>query len=111
MHVATKGGLLPGQEQEHVAGPGRPEQVGVFSSQNSISGTDPLGGKNLSSTFTQDKNPLQHTFKKDNPLSMEVKTFIDSLKNKKILEESLDVSKNTDNDNGTLLDENQLLED
>jgi hypothetical protein len=111
MHVATKGGLLPGQEQEHVAGPGRPEQIGVFSSQNSISGTDPLGGKNLSSTFTQDKNPLKHTFKKDNPLSMEVKTFINSLKNKKILQESLDAGKNNDNDNGTLLDENQLLED
>jgi hypothetical protein len=33
------------------------------------------------------------------------------LKNKKILQESLDAGKNNDNDNGTLLDENQLLED
>mgnify|MGYP003314700647 CR=1 FL=1 len=38
MHVANKGGLLPGQEQEHVAGPGRPQ--------------GPINGKSHNSTFS-----------------------------------------------------------
>ena len=117
MHVSNKNGLLPGMEQEYVAGPGRPKQAGVFSSQNSVNGRDPLGSKNLSSTFTQDKNPIQHTYRKTNPLSMEVKTFIDglnnnsSLKSKNILKESLDKNTKSNDDAGTLLDESQLLED
>ena len=117
MHVSNKNGLLPGMEQEYVAGPGRPKQPGVFSSQNSVNGRDPLGSKNLSSTFTQDKNPIQHTYRKTNPLSMEVKTFIDglnnnsSLKSKNILKESLDKNTKSNDDAGTLLDESQLLED
>jgi hypothetical protein len=116
MHVATRGELLPGQQQEYVAGPGRPKQVGKFSSQNSVTGRDPLGSKDLGSTFTTDKSPLQHTYRKTNPLSLEVQSFIDtlgnsSLKNKEILKESLIEKNKKNSDQGTLLDESQLIND
>ena len=116
MHVATRGELLPGQQQEYVAGPGRPKQVGTFSSQNSVAGKDPLGGKNLASTFTPEKSPLQHKYRKTNPLSLEVQSFIDtlgnsSLKNKEILKESLIEKNKKNSDQGTLLDESQLIND
>jgi hypothetical protein len=116
MHVATRNELLPGMEQEHVPGTGRPKQPGVFSSQNSIAGRDPLGSKDLSSTFVQDKNPLQHTYRKTNPLNLEVQSFIKSLsdtslKKNKILKESLQNNEEKNTDKGTLLDESQLLED
>ena len=112
MHVATRNELLPGQQQEYVAGPGRPKQVGIFSSQNSIAGTDPLGDKSMSSTLKLDKDPLQYKPKKKSPLSVEVKSFIDSLpKSKKVLQESLAKDDEKNLDKGTMLDETQLLDD
>ena len=115
MHVATKGELLPGQEQEHVAGPGAPTQART-SIDKAAMGRDPLGSKDLSSTFAQDKNPLQHTFKNTNPLSVEMKSFVASLptqkiKNTEILQESLSKKDEKYHDNGTMLDESQLLDD
>ena len=115
MHVATKGELLPGQEQEHVAGPGAPTQART-SIDKAAMGRDPLGSKDLSSTFAQDKNPLQHTFRNTNPLSVEMKSFVASLptqkiKNTEILQESLSKKDEKYHDNGTMLDESQLLDD
>jgi hypothetical protein len=114
MHVATKGELLPGEKQEHVAGPGAPKKPGT-NLDAAVAGRDPLGAKDMSSTFATDKNPLQHTYRKTNPLSLEVKSFISSLdqlqqtpKNA-ILNESLNTVDHN-NDNGTLLDEDQLNE-
>ena len=114
MHVATKGELLPGEKQEHVAGPGAPKKPGT-NLDAAVAGRDPLGAKDMSSTFATDKNPLQHTYRKTNPLSLEVKSFISSLdqlqqtpKNA-ILNESLNTIDHN-NDNGTLLDEDQLNE-
>jgi hypothetical protein len=115
MHVATKGELLPGQEQEHVAGPGAPTQAKT-NADKAVAGRDPLGAKDMSSTFTTDKSPLQHTYRKTNPLSVEMKTFVDSLpnqntKNTQVLQESLNKKDKKFQDDGTLLDESQLLDD
>ena len=111
MHVATRGELLPGEKQEHVAGPGAPKKPGT-NLDKAVAGRDPLGAKDMGSTFTTDKNPLQHTYRKTNPLSLEVKSFISSLQQtpkNTILNESLNKVDNN-NDNGTLLDEDQLNE-
>ena len=114
MHVANKGELLPGQEQEHVAGPGAPKQAKT-NLDAAAAGRDPIGAKNLASTFTTDKSPLQHNFRKTNPLSLEVQSFIDtlgnsSIKNRSILKESLEGKEQKVDDTGTLLDESQLLD-
>ena len=114
MHVANRGELLPGQEQEHVAGPGAPKQAKT-NLDGAAAGRDPIGAKNLASTFTTDKSPLQHNFRKTNPLSLEVQSFIDtlgnsSIKNRSILKESLEGKEQKVDDTGTLLDESQLLD-
>lgn len=117
MHVANKGGLLPGMEQEHVAGPGRPKEPGTWGSHASPHGRDPLGIKDLGKTFTTDKSPLQHKFRSGSPLSttenVDTKAIIKSMagkvKTRQVLRESLDNEvKNTDT--GTMLDENNLLD-
>ena len=116
MHVANKGGLLPGMEQEHVAGPGRPEEPGTWGSHASPHGRDPLGIKDLGKTFTTDKSPLQHNFRGGSPLSTENvdtkairKSMAGKIKTKQVLRESLD-NKIKDVDSGTMLDENNLLD-
>ena len=118
MHVANKGGeLLPGQEQEHVAGPGRPKEPGTWGKETSPNGKDPLAIKQLGKTFRTDPSPLQPQYRGGSPLSMEnvnTKAFIQSLKSNvktsAILQETLN-AKETDKDSGTMLDESQLLDD
>jgi len=114
MHVANKGGLLPGQEQEHVAGPGRPQGPINGKSHNSTFGRDPLAAKEIGKTFATDSSPIQHKYKGGSPLStenLEVSNLIASMKNKsKVIQQTMLNEDKTD-DNGTMLDENQLLEE
>ena len=114
MHVANKGGLLPGQEQEHVAGPGRPQGPINGKSHNSTFGRDPLAAKEIGKTFATDDSPIQHKYKGGSPLStenLEVSNLIASMKNKsKVIQQTMLNEDKTD-DNGTMLDENQLLEE
>ena len=119
MHTATSGELLPGQEQEHVGGTGRPKGPITGKSHKSALGRDPLGIKQISKAFDTDKSPLQHNFR-NGPFSMESVSKIDktllqslmksSVKSKQILKESLEQSA-ADIDKGTILDESQLLDD
>jgi hypothetical protein len=116
MHVANKNELLPGMEQQHVAGPGRPEEPGTWGTHASPHGRDPLGIKDLASIFTQDKSPLQHKYRNDSPLSLEtqqktalIKTLKSKFKTSSIIHESLNENKN-DSDKGTLLDETRLID-
>ena len=51
MHVATKGELLPGQEQEYVGGTGRPPESHTWGTHKSDFTRDPLSIKDLSNTF------------------------------------------------------------
>jgi hypothetical protein len=118
MHVSNRNGeLLPGQEQKHVAGPGRPKEPGTWGSHDSPHGRDPIGIKSLDTVFNTDKSPLQHNYRGNSPLSIESKdmaALIGSLKSafktSTVLQESLN---NNDNlsDSGTMLDENQLMEE
>jgi len=118
MQVATKGGgeLLPGMEQEHNGGTGRPPEPGTWGTHASPHGRDPLAIKSLGNTFNTDKTPLQHNFRGGSPLSIEnveMTTFIKSLKATKspeILQESLN-KKDDNTDGGTMLDESQLIDD
>ena len=117
MHVANKGGLLPGQEQEHVAGPGKPQGPINGKSHDSTFGRDPLAAKSLANTFSTDKNPLQHKYKSGSPLStenLEITNLIDSMKSSKktskIIQQTM-LQEEKNNDNGTMLDESQLLEE
>ena len=116
MHTATSGELLPGQEQEHVGGTGRPKEPGTWGTHDSPHGRDPLAIKQLSKSFATDKSPLQHNFR-NGPLGLESvdKTLMQSLanfskKSKEILKESLTEASN-DVDKGTMLDEMNLLDD
>ena len=116
MHTAGSGELLPGQEQEHVGGTGRPKEPGTWGTHDSPHGRDPLAIKQLSKSFATDKSPLQHKFR-GGPLSIETvdKTLMQSLanssaKSREILKESLE-KKIDDSDKGTILDESQLLDD
>mgnify|MGYP003122618814 FL=1 len=121
MHTATKDdGLLPGMEQEHVAGPGRPKNVSTWGTHDSPHGRDPLGAKSLSSTFNTDSSPLQHNYRKSGPLSTENTSFVQMLRNSAlksntkspaIIQESIKSSSKKDSDSGTMLDENQLLDE
>jgi hypothetical protein len=115
MHVANKIDDLP-IEQEHVAGPGRPKDASTWGKHSSPHGRDPLGAKELSTTFNTDKSPLQHNFKGGSPLSTEniiSKNLLDSLKTKfksaKVLKQTLNEDVQ-DQDAGTMLDERQLLD-
>jgi hypothetical protein len=118
MHVSNRNGeLLPGQEQKHVAGAGRPKEPGTWGSHDSPHGRDPIGIKSLDTVFNTDKSPLQHNYRGNSPLSIESKdmaALIGSLKSafktSTVLQESLN---NNDNlsDSGTMLDENQLMEE
>jgi|TARA_R110001606_G_scaffold126327_3_gene260182 hypothetical protein len=114
MHVANKGGLLPGQEQEHVAGPGRPQGPINGKSHNSTFGRDPLAAKEIGKTFAADTSPLQHKYKGGSPLStenLEVSNLIASMKKtSKVIQQTM-LSEDKLDDNGTMLDENQLLEE
>jgi len=114
MHVANKGGLLPGQEQEHVAGPGRPKGAISGKSHDSTFGRDPIAAKQIGKTFSSDDSPLQHKYKGGSPLStenLEVSNLIASMKNKsKVIQQTM-LNEDKIDDNGTMLDENQLLEE
>ena len=116
MHVATKGELLPGQEQEHVAGPGRPKGPITGKSHKSPFGRDPLGAKQLGKSLSTDKSPLQHKFRGGGPLnteSKEINNLINSMqsikKSSKIIQETMS-EKSKDTDKGTMLDETQLIQ-
>jgi hypothetical protein len=115
MHVANKIDDLP-IEQEHVAGPGRPKDASTWGKHSSPHGRDPLGAKELSTTFNTDKSPLQYNYKGGSPLSTEnivAKNLLDSLKTKfksaKVLKQTLNEDIQ-DQDAGTMLDERQLLD-
>ena len=117
MHVANKDGLLPGQEQEHVAGPGRPQGPITGRSHKSPFGRDPLAAKEIGKTFTTDKSPLQPKFRGGSPLSTEskeIQSLVSSLKTRskspKIIQETMNKTKEN-NDKGTMLDEDQLFEE
>jgi hypothetical protein len=116
MHVATRGELLPGMEQEHVAGPGRPKDLSSWGKHRSPHGRDPLGAKELSATFSTDKSPLQSKPRGGSPLNTErkeTKQLINTLNSKfktpTVLQESLSTDQPKDPDSGTMLDESQLL--
>jgi hypothetical protein len=116
MHVANKGGLLPGMEQEHVAGPGRPEETGTWGKHKSPYGRDPLAIKDLGNALSTDKSPLQHNYKGGSPLSTEsvnnkllIQTMASKMKTKAIIKQSL-INEQTTSDTGTMLDENNLLD-
>jgi len=114
MHVANKDGLLPGQEQEHVAGPGRPAGPTTGKSHASPFGRDPLAIKQLGQTFTTDKSPLQQKYRGGSPLSTEAKEIQNLIgtmkKSSKIIKQTM-ITEVENKDDGTMLDENQLLED
>jgi len=112
MHVATGGDLLPGQEQEHVAGPGAPEKHQSWGTHDSPHGRDPLAIKALGTSLSTDKSPLQHNYRGGSPLSTEniqINSLINSMKSSKIIKQSL-INEETDIDSGTMLDESQLIE-
>ena len=83
--------------------------------QKSPHGRDPLGSKALSGTFNTDKSPLQAQTRKSSPLSVENKQLVNtiqtSLKTRKIIRESISQSIDLSNDDGTMLDESQLLDE
>ena len=117
MHVATKGELLPGQEQEHVGGTGRPPESHTWGTHKSDFTRDPLSIKDLSNTFKTSSNQLTTKSRKDS-LSFESKhdvnvaNIIDLMpghKTKQIIKETMKTGTN-DSESG-LLDENQLLDD
>ena len=117
MHVATKGELLPGQEQEHVGGTGRPPESHTWGTHKSDFTRDPLSIKDLSNTFKTSTNQLTTKNRKDT-LSFESKhdvnvaNIIDLMpgrKTKQIIKETMTTGTN-DTESG-LLDENQLLDD
>jgi hypothetical protein len=117
MHVANKGELLPGQEQEHVAGPGRPKGSTTGKSHKSPFGRDPLASKEIGQTFKADQSPLQHKYRGGSPLSTEnkeINNLINSLqitkKSPKIIQETLS-KKKKNTDDGTMLDESQLIDE
>jgi len=118
MHVSNRNGeLLPGQEQKHVAGPGRPKEPGTWGSHDSPHGRDPIGIKSLDTSFNTDKSPLQHNYRNSSPLSIEsknVEALLGSLKlafkTPDMLHESLN-NKDNKSDSGTILDETQLIEE
>ena len=117
MHVATNDGLAPGQEQEHVAGPGRPNGPINGKSHNSTFGRDPLAIKSLGNAFDTDKSPLQHKYKGGSPLStenVEINNLIGAMKASRktpeILQQTM-LNEDKIDDNGTMLDESQLLEE
>jgi hypothetical protein len=117
MHVATKGELLPGQEQEYVGGTGRPPESHTWGTHKSDFTRDPLSIKDLSNTFKTSSNQLTTKSRKDT-LSFESKhdvnvaNIIDLMpghKTKQIIKETMTTGTN-DSESG-LLDENQLLDD
>ena len=113
MHVATNDGLLPGQEQEHVAGPGRPENHQSWGTHDSPHGRDPLAIKSLGKSLSTDKSPLQHQYRGGSPLSTEniqINSLINSMKSSNVIKQTL-LSETQDKDSGTMLDESQLIED
>jgi len=111
MHVATGDGLLPGQEQEHVAGPGRPSKHQSWGTHDSPHGRDPLAIKALGKSLSTDKSPLQHNYRGGSPLSTEniqINSLIDSMKSSNIIKQTL-LNETQDKDSGTMLDESQLI--
>jgi hypothetical protein len=118
MHVANKGGLLPGMEQEHVAGPGRPKDLSSWGKHRSPHGRDPLAAKELSSTFSTDKSPLTTKTRNSSPLSIEskearqlIKSMDGKFKTPSVIQESLKESLPKDSDTGTMLDESRLMDE
>ena len=111
MHVATGDGLLPGQEQEHVAGPGRPSKHQSWGTHDSPHGRDPLAIKALGKSLSTDKSPLQHNYRGGSPLSTEniqINSLIDSMKSSNVIKQTL-LNETQDKDSGTMLDESQLI--
>ena len=120
MHVATKNEKLPGMEQEHVGGTGRPKNISTWGTHDSPHGRDPLGAKELGSAMNTDSSPLQHKFRKSGPLSTENTSFVEMLRNsalnsnnksKSVIHESIKENDQSSSDSGTMLDESQLLDE
>jgi len=101
-------------EQEHVPGPGRPKGPINGKSHDSTFGRDPLAIKSMGQMFDTDKSPLAPKYKGGSPLSTEnvmMNTVLDSMKkSKKIIQQSMLNEKKNDDD-GTMLDESQLIEE
>ena len=113
MHVANNDGLLPGQEQEHVAGTGRPPEHQSWGTHDSPHGRDPLAIKALGKSLSTDKSPLQHNYRGGSPLSTEniqINSLINSMKSSNIIKQTL-LNEKRDKDFGTMLDESQLIEE
>jgi hypothetical protein len=113
MHVANKDGLLPGQEQEHVAGTGRPPEHQSWGTHDSPHGRDPLAIKSLGKSLSTDKSPLQHDYRGGSPLSTEniqINSLIDTMKSSNVIKQTL-LNEKQDKDSGTMLDESQLIEE
>mgnify|MGYP003646712485 CR=1 FL=1 len=76
-----------------------------------------MAAKELGNTYTTDKSPLQHKYKGGSPLStenVEINNLIDSMKtsfkSSKIIQQTM-INEKENDDNGTMLDEGQLLEE
>ena len=98
-------------------GPGRPKGPITGKSHKSALGRDPIAAKAISATFTTDQSPLQHTYRGGSPLSTESKeisSLINSMqsskKSSKIIKQTM-INEEKNHDEGTMLDESQLIED
>ena len=112
MHTATSANL-PGMPDNNEAGPGRPKEYGTWGKHKDAFGRDPFGVKDkatpdFSTTSDFKGGSALSTEQKD--ISSFISTLPTSLKSKQILSESLK-DRSSDNDNGTLLDESNLIED
>ena len=120
MHTQAKVDI-PGQQDEGadnpVAGPGRPKGPTTGKSHKSPFGRDPIASKEIGQTFKADQSPLQHKYKGGSPLSTEnreinqlINSMQSSKKSAKIIQETLSQKKKSA-DNGTMLDESQLIDE
>jgi hypothetical protein len=111
MHIANK--FYDPRTKENVAGPGRPKESGMMGKHKDDIGRDPIGAKEMTSTFKADTSP-EHKFKGGSPLSTEGKEFkgfiasLNGMKSKAVTTSLL--TETTDIDAGTFLDETKLDE-
>lgn len=104
---------MPELHPEVVPGPGRPKGNVTGRSHKSPFGRDPLAGKELATSLQQNSSPLDTRKKKSGPFSMEnaeISALVASMKSKDVIRKTL-IKEEVDKDNGTLLDEKNLLEE
>lgn len=110
MHVSTRNGLLPGMEQQHVGGTGRPERISTWGTHDSDFGRDPLAIKDISGTFKQEKNPLSPRKRNESKeKNTEFKDLINYMRRKQLVVENL-YDKNDTQNEPEYLNENQILD-